>query len=183
MRFPQAWANIASQNSVLRVAIVGVTASGLVALLISLKFAFKDPLIIERSCYSSIKSSTTSQEPTKIEYEQFIKEALSQRFDGDNLAQSDYLSIEELANKTTEQNEMKKRTVRQKIIVNSITRKDDSFFADTDRILAMGNLRSALPFPLTLKIQRTSRSEANPYGLILFNVSIQNQEGVKNESK
>lgn len=183
MRFPQAWANIASQNSVLRVAVLGVATSGLLALLISLKFAFKDPIIIERSCYTSVKDSTSNQEPTKMEFEGFIKEVLSQRFDSDANVQGDLMSLDELSNRTTEQEEMKRRNVKQKIVVNSILRKDETFTVDTDRILSVGGLRSALPFPLTVKLQRATRTLSNPYGLVLLRVSGQNTEGDKNEGK
>ncbi len=183
MRFPQAWANVAKQNSVLRVAVIGVTTSGLLALFISLKFAFKDPLIIERGCFSSVRQASIGQEPTKEEYEGFIKEALSQRFDSDANVQGDFISLEELGSRSVEQEEMKRRNVRQKLVVNVVLKKDDAFAVDTDRILSVGCLRSALQFPLTIKLQRTTRSFSNPYGLVLLKVSAQIAEGTKNEGK
>lgn len=184
MRFPQAWAVVAKQNSVLRVAIFGVTASALMALLVLMNFAFKDPLVIERGCYSTVVAATSRQEPTKEEIEGFIKESLSQRFDTDANVQGDFISLEELGNRSAEQDEMKRRSVRQKVVVNAILKKDDTYIADTDRILAVGSLRSALQFPLTVKLQRTTRSFSNPYGLVLLKVSAQSQEGgSKNERK
>lgn len=182
MRFPQAWANVAKQNSVLRVAILGVTVSGLLALMISLKFAFKDPLIIERGCFSTIAQASSRQEPSKEEVEGFIKEAITERFDTDANVQGDFISLEELGNRSTEQEELKRRNVRQKVLVNSVVKKDDSYAVDTDRILAVGSLRSALQFPLLIKLERTTRSFSNPYGLVLLKIS-QNSEGGKNEQK
>lgn len=184
MRFPQAWAKVAGQNSVLRVAILGVSVSGLLALLISLKFAFKDPIIIERGCYSTVTAATSRQEPTKEEVEGFIKESLSQRFDSDANVQGDFISLEELGNRSAEQEEMKRRNVRQRVVVNTVLNKDDAYAVDTDRILAVGGLRSALQFPLVVKLQRTARSFSNPYGLVLVRVSAQSAEkGGKNENK
>lgn len=179
MRFPQAWAAVARQNSVLRVAILGVTASGLLALLISLKFAFKDPLIIERGCYSTVTAATSRQEATKEEVESFIKVALSQRFDSDANVQGDLISLDELGNRSTEQEEMKRRNVRQRVVVNTVIKKDDAYLVDADRILAVGNLRSALQFPLIVKVEPTTRSFSNPYGLVLLKVSAQQSEGTK----
>ncbi|MGE0526779.1 MAG: hypothetical protein AB7G93_00940 [Bdellovibrionales bacterium] len=179
MRFPQAWAMVAKQNSVLRVAILGVTFSALVVIMISLKFAFKDPLIIERECYSTVITASSRQEPTMEEIKGFIREAISYRFDTDANVQSDFISLDELKNRALEQEEMKRRNVRQKIIVNEVLDKDDSYEVDADRILSVGQLRSALRFPLIVKIQRTSRSPSNPYGLVLLKVSAQNSEGAK----
>jgi len=41
MRFSQAWADVASQNNVLRIAVVGVSFVSFVVLMIALKFAFR----------------------------------------------------------------------------------------------------------------------------------------------
>lgn len=184
MRFPQAWASIAKQNSVLRIAVVGVSISGALALIISLRFAFKDPMIIERGCYAKVVAKTSYQEPTKEEFEGFIREALSQRFDSDINLASDYIAIEELRNRDTEQEELRRRNIRQKIIVNSVVKKDDSFFIDSDRVLSVGSLRSAFQFSLVLQLERQARTQGNPYGLVLLKVSGQNQEeGKKNERK
>ena len=184
MRFPQAWSEIAKQNNVLRMAIVGVSVSGALALLISLKFAFKDPVIIERGCYSKVVAKAANQDPTKEDYEAFVREALSQRFDSDSNVVSDYIAIEELKNRDTEQDELKRRNIKQRVILNSINKKDDLINADSDRILSVGVLRSAFSFQLTLQIQKQARTAANPYGLVLLKVSQQNQEeGKKNEKK
>ena len=184
MRFPQAWAEITKQNNVLRLAIVGVSVSGVLALLISLKFVFKDPLIIERGCYSKVLAKATNQDPTKEDYEAFVHEALSQRFDSDTNVVSDYMAVEELKNRDTEQDELKRRSIKQRVILNSISKKDDVITADSDRILSVGSLRSAFPFLLTLQIQKQARTAANPYGLVLLKVSPKNQdEGKKNEKR
>ena len=183
MRFPKAWAEVAKQNQVLRVAIVGVSISGALALLISLKFAFKDPLIIERGCYSSVVAATSRQAPTRDEIEGFIRESVSQRFDTDANVQADMISLDELGNRSTEQEELKRRGIRQRVLVNSVTFKNDAYLVDADRMLSVGQLRSALAFPLMVKIQRAARSVSNVYGLVLLKVSAQNTEGGKNESK
>jgi hypothetical protein len=184
MRFPQAWAEVAKQNNVLRIAIIGVTLASALALLISLKFAFKDPLIIERGCYSSQIAATSSQDPTKEEIEGFLRESISQRFDTDANVQADLISLDEIASRSAEQEQLKRRGIRQRVLVNSITTKDDSYQLDTDRLLSVGQLRSALSFPLTVKIQRASRSVSNPFGLVVVKVSAQNAKGGnENEGK
>jgi hypothetical protein len=183
MRFPQAWAEIAKQNNVLRIAIIGVSVSAALALLISLKFAFKDPLIIERGCYSSLLAATSRQDPTKEEVEGFLRESISQRFDTDANVQADIISLDEISNRSTEQEELKRRSIRQRVLVNSVAAKGDDYLVDADRLLSVGQLRAALSFPLTVKIERAARSQSNPYGLVLLKVSAQNSEGTKNDRK
>lgn len=183
MRFPQAWAEIAKQNNVLRIAIIGVSVSAALALLISLKFAFKDPLIIERGCYSSLLAATSRQDPTKEEVEGFLRESIAQRFDTDANVQADIISLDEIGNRSTEQEELKRRSIRQRVLVNSVAAKGDDYLVDADRLLSVGQLKSALSFPLTVKIERTARSASNPYGLVLLKVSAQNVEGNKNGRK
>ena len=183
MRFPQAWSEIAKQNNVLRIAIIGVSVSAALALLISLKFAFKDPLIIERGCYSSLLAATSRQDPTKEEVEGFLRESISQRFDTDANVQADIISLDEIGNRSTEQEELKRRSIRQRVLVNSVVAKGDDYLVDADRLLSVGQIRSALSFPLIVKIERAARSGSNPYGLVLLKVSAQNSEGAKNDRK
>ena len=90
--------------------------------------------------------------------------------------------IEELKNRDAEQDELKKRNIKQKITVNSVIKKEGKFAVDSDRILSVGTLRSAFQFPLILDVERQPRTQGNSYGLILLKVSPQNkEEGKKNE--
>ena len=72
MRFSMAWADVAKQNNVLRFAVIGVTFVCVVILMIALKFAFKEPLVIERGCFSTV-ALTQSQAQTPQEIESFLK--------------------------------------------------------------------------------------------------------------
>lgn len=169
MRFSLAWPDIAKQNNVLRVAVIGVTFVSLVVLMIALKFAFKEPLVIERGCLS-IVSPIQSQIQTPQETESFIKEAVTERFNSGALVVGDYFAIEELKARESEQSELARREIKQKVIVNTITQKGDSYLVDTDRILSVGQIRSAFQMPITVTIQKATRTTGNPYGLVVVKI-------------
>jgi hypothetical protein len=40
-----------------------------------------------------------------------------------------------------------------------------------DRLIAVGEIRAAFKFPLALKVETVTRSPANPYGLLLTDVT------------
>lgn len=166
MRFSVAWADIAKQNNVLRFVAVGVTSISFVILIICLKFVFREPLVLERGCYTTV-ASTSSVMQTQQEIEGFVREALSERYNSDAVVIGDYFSLEELKGRENEQTELKRREIKQKIIVNSITKSGPNLIVDADRVFSVGLIRSAFQFPLNVSIANTTRSTANPYGLVI----------------
>lgn len=177
MRFSQAWAEVASQNNVLRVAVIGVSFVSVVILMIALKFAFREPLLIERGCFTSALA-TQSQAQTPQEMESFIKEALAQRFNSETLVVGDYFSLEEIKNRENEQTELKRREIKQRLVVNTIKKQGDEYLVEADRILSVGQIRSAFQMPLTVSVAKNNRTSGNPYGLVLVKVA-----AVKTEEK
>lgn len=169
MRFSLAWADIAKQNNVLRIAVIGVTFVCVVTLMIALKFAFKEPLVIERGCFSVV-SPTQAQMQTPMEVEAFLKEAVVERFNSDAVVVNDYFALDELKSRDSEQVELKRREIKQTIIVNSVTKQGDSYLVDADRILSVGKIRSAFQMPMTVTIGKTTRTSGNPYGLVVLRI-------------
>lgn len=169
MRFSLAWADIAKQNNVLRIAVIGVTFVCVVVLMIALKFAFKDPLLIERGCFTTVLP-IQSQAQTPQEVEGFLKEAMTERFSSDAVVVNDYFALEELRARDSEQTELSRRDIKQKIVVNTVTKQGDSHFVDADRILSVGKIRSAFQMPMTVTIAKTNRTSGNPYGLVVLRV-------------
>lgn len=170
MRFSQAWADVAKQNNVLRIAVIGITFVCVVVLMIALKFAFKEPLVIERGCFSSA-ASTQSQVQTSQEIEAFVREAVTERFNSGAIVVGDYFALEELKARDSEQTELTRREIKQKVVVNSIVKKDDSYLVDADRILSVGQIRSAFQMPMTVTVAKATRTSGNPYGLVVLRVA------------
>lgn len=166
-RFTLAWADIAKENNLLKTLTLSLMGLTLCLGILTMRLALRDPLIIERSC-SSKSLSTVSGARTEDEIQNFLKDAIIQRFNSEGTSNSDLLSIDESNARDLEQAELKRREMKQRVLVNRITKNGETFVADTDRLLSVGSIRSAFIFPVVLEIQSTSRTVTNPYGLVLI---------------
>jgi hypothetical protein len=180
MRFTTAWANVLSQNITLRVTVLLLSLTSLIFCISTMRLSLKDPLIIERACYSSVRKQVDAQHSTS-EIEAFLKFALSKRFDSTASDSKIFLSGEEEGYREKEQDDLSKKGMTQRTLFNAITKVEGSVITvDADHILSVGKIRTILPFPLTVTLSSTDRTEGNPYGLIIRRVA-QNQstEGSK----
>jgi len=170
MRFTTAWSSVLSQNVTLRSATISLSVClGLVSVL-AVKLGAKEPIVIERSCYSKLLAKGSSQH-TKEEIEAFLRTALSQRFDSGVEPSLEVISLEEVSFKKQEQQDLTSKNMRQKVIINSVDMSGADAKIDADRLIAVGQVRTALAFPIRATISTTNRSDSNPYGLILNRVS------------
>jgi hypothetical protein len=169
MKFTTAWADVAAKNVTLKIAVILLSLSTMILGVASAKLSLRDPLIIERSCFSKALSVASNQH-TSQEIEAFVREALAQRFNSES-TEVFLLSSDEQTNRTQEEKEMNTRGMKQRLIVNSVKADGNTVQVDADRLISVGQIRSALPFPLTVIITTASRSQSNPYGLLALKVS------------
>jgi hypothetical protein len=108
--------------------------------------------------------------------EQFIKSSLEKRFNTEAQDVRAYIAEEEVQYRFKEQEDLAKKGITQKLIVNSIKVEGSTATVDSDRIMSAGKVRSALFFPLKVTLASSDRTASNPYGLTLRKVS-QIQEG------
>ena len=168
MKLTVAWAKVISENSILKGVVISLTALVLFLGVTSLKLALRDPLVIERACFSKV-ADVVETKRTNVEIEAFLKEAIAQRFD--SVAQgSNYLSTEERNVRDREQRDLQSRKLAQKVFVNSAAMNGNKITLEADRLISVGDIRSAFRFPLEVKIESVTRSASNPYGLILSTV-------------
>ncbi|MBI4925319.1 MAG: hypothetical protein HY843_05290 [Bdellovibrio sp.] len=181
MRFTTARADTVAQNLTLKVAIGFLTLCVFVLVLTASKLALKAPLVIERACFSkAVKAaSTASAQHSPQEVESFVKEAVSLRFDSDAEVKPGYLSFEEEKFRQQEQKEFSNRNMSQKVIVNSVKIDGAIVKVETDRMISVGQIRSAFNFPLVLNLATSSRTDGNPYGLLLTNATSPKKEELK----
>lgn len=181
MKFNIAWANVVKENVSLKIAllIVGITAIFLGAGLFVV--STKDPIVIERACGARVLEKSTNTKPSVAEIKEFAKEALAQRFNSGLEPKDAFLSPIEIKAKVSEETLLKKKNINQASVVRNIFVVKDKIYADIDRVFAMGESRPAYASKLALDIQYTSRSEDNPYGLILNKVSFLDQKGDKSD--
>jgi len=175
MKFTAAWSELASQNTALKIGCLSLaTATALLGVQL-VRLASKDPLIIERVCFSKAIQPASTTRP-KSEVEAFIKEALHERFDSDAI-DTQLLSVDEQSFRIKEQKELSQRQMSQRVFVNNVS--DDGSHIDSDRLISIGKIRSAFPFSLNVQLTQTPRSESNPYGLILDSVKADKEEPKK----
>lgn len=179
MKFNIAWANVVKENVSLKIAllIVGVTAIFLGAGLFVV--STKEPFVIERACGTRVLEKSINTEPSVSEIKAFAKEALTQRFNSGLEPKEAFLSPIEIKAKVSEETLLKKKNINQASVIRNVFVVKNKTYADIDRVFAMGDSRPAYASKLALDIQFTSRSEDNPYGLILNRISFLDQKGDK----
>lgn len=181
MKFIDAWDSIAKENKTLKVLLFCMSGVSIFLAIAVFKSAVKDPLVIERGCFSKVVSAQKVQ-TTEDEFKEFVKEALAARFSS-NSNQPSLLSLGEKEKRDQEQKDLSSRTMKQTLVVEDVQVIKDKITVQTSRLISVGEIRSAFPFQLSLKVESTDRSYDNPYGLILTDVQAINQKDGKNESK
>lgn len=166
MRFSTAWVKVAAQNVTLKVATVTLSIVALTQLVIISSISSRDPIVIERACFSRTLQPKAS-EPTSEEIKAFLNEALSMRFDSNSYFKDGFLSLEEATTREREQATLKQKQMEQQIIISGFVIDDKSVSVLADRLISSGKIKSALPLNLKIILQKTNRTESNPYGLIL----------------
>ena len=164
MKFITAWSDVLSQNQTLKIVIMCLSCLVVLLGFAAVANSFKPPLLIEKGCYNKVKQAV-SDKHSETEIEAFIKWALGQRFNSDEVLVKDVLSYKESKKRKVEFKEIKHRKLKQKVIVNAVELKDGKAYVDSDRLISVGKVRSAFVFPLVVSLESVSRSMENPYGL------------------
>src|SRR5258708_1748805 len=112
MRFATAWAKVAAQNVTLKVATVILGGITIVQLIFIGQLIARNPLVVERTCYSKVMSAKPA-DPTTDEIKSFIVEALPMRFDSNGFLRDGYFSIEETLAREKELAVLKQRQMLQ----------------------------------------------------------------------
>jgi hypothetical protein len=177
MKFNIAWSQVISQNLILRLALFSESIVIIGLLVATIKASLKEPLIIERGCFSQAVEKS-NPDRGELEIKTFLKEALHQRFDSDGAVQDGFLSKEESNFREEEQKELLSKEIKQRLILNQVIKiNGNEVTVDSDRLISVGTVRSAFPFPLILIISTVNRSQGNPYGLKLMQVKpLQNEK-------
>lgn len=170
MRFTLAWANTVAQNVTLKMAVIVLSLTSITFAMTTAKLSSQKPLILERGCNTRLVEPSSISHTT-AEIEVFIREAARQRFNSDASPIPDYLSREEESARTQEQKELATRNMGQTIIVRGVKTNGSSLEIDADRVISVGQIRSAFVYPFTATLGTTSRTENNPYGLQLMKIT------------
>lgn len=170
MKFSYAWARVAAQNVTLKVCTVILAIVVLVQLFAITSLALRAPLIVERSCLTRTLSLASSQH-SQDEIKAFLQEVLPERLDSDAHPHADYLSMEEAAAREREQAALGEKQMRQRFLFGEASISEKEILVNGDRLISIGKIKSVLPLVLRISVKQVSRSESNPYGLILATIS------------
>lgn len=184
MKFTEAWSSVISQNLNLKITSLVLGAISMILGLTTLRLTFKDSIVIERGCFSTLANKVDDKHSTQ-EIQAFIKTALAQRFDSQTQPIDGLLAIDELNLRNQEQKEFTSRGFKQSVVVSSIvpTEQESQFKVDADRIIAVGEVRSAFRFPLIIKLESKARSNSNPYGLLIVSINQADKDAKSEKEK
>ncbi len=178
MKFTNAWANVLSQNISLKLATLFLLISSVTFALSTVKLALRNPIVVERACETKILKLQSSDRNSQ-EIESFIKDALSMRFDTFANANDSYFSQDEQTARKAEKKELLQRNIQQRLLVNKMKIEGDQVTVDCDRLIQIGAIKSVASVILLVQIATDSRSEFNPYGLVIAKVAVPKKEEVK----
>jgi hypothetical protein len=175
MKLTTAWANVVSQNLTLRATVLILALCTLVFSITTVRLAIRDPLIIDRECVSKAVTSAGAKHST-TEIDAFVRMALTKRFDTGATDTEIFLSDEENGFRAKEQDELSKRNITQRLVINGLKIDGSTVTVDADRLLSVGKVKSAIAFPLVVTLATLDRSTADPYGLSIRRVAQAKQE-------
>jgi hypothetical protein len=167
MKLSNAFDGLARENQFLKalvklLVIVTIAAIGLAFITYD-----KMPLIVERSSRGLEITSATEFARTQLDVKQATALMLHARFDTDAVSPEILLNPKQLALRSAEQIDMKARGMSQSIVIRRVLIEKDRVLVDLDRVISVGEIRSALRARLKVSFEETSPNELNPYGLQL----------------
>ena len=169
MKFIDAWDSIAKENKLLKFLVMGLSLVSIFLCVVALKTVSRDPLVIERGCFSKAVESAGTPVTDK-EIQSFLKEALDARFTTSALNTS-FLSLKQKEIRDREQKEFSSRNMKQTVLLENVLISKDKIEIKAVRLISVGEIKSAFGFPLRVEIERSDRTQDNPYGLLLTEVT------------
>lgn len=168
MRFHVAMDSLEKEVKIWRFAVVSLLILSICLCIGILNTAQKNPLVIERGCLSKVVDPV-GVSVTDFEIQQFVSLALAQRFNSSE-KQMNFISGEQFLAKTKEQLELSRQQMSQVVLTNQVQILEKEILVNADRLISVGEIRSAFKFPLRVLLERVPRTDVNPYGLILSEV-------------
>ncbi len=134
------------------------------------------PLMIQSSTRGLELIQPVDFERSDYDVESATKLMLKARFNTDSISADLFLSDKQIQLRVNEQKELKNRNMLQTIVIRKIEISKDQALVNIDRVIAVGDIRSATKTKLKIAFEETEPNELNPYGLVLSFVEAQNTE-------
>ncbi|MBX3039556.1 MAG: hypothetical protein KF789_02460 [Bdellovibrionaceae bacterium] len=167
MKFSSAVDSLTKENLFLRTA---VKILGFAVLFLTMAVLFlhdKSPVVVERSSRGMEIVQMTKLARSEADIQQAIRLMLIARFDSGAVNADVFLSKRQMELREAEQKEMKARGLYQGVVFRSAKVTKEEAFVEFDRVLSVGEIRSALKTVVKVAFEEVDPTELNPYGLKL----------------
>ena len=136
----------------------------------------REPIIIQSSTrgLEILEPMTVSR--TNLDLKVAAQNMLKARFNTETLSPDLFLADKQQLLRESEQRELKSRNMTQAIIIRNIELSKNQAMVDLDRVIAVGDLRTAIRAKLKIAFEESEPNELNPYGLVLSLAELQNNE-------
>ncbi len=127
----------------------------------------KAPVMVERTSHGLeiVQPTELLRKPGDVE--SAVKLMMTARFNSDANAPELFINPKEMLMRDTEQKEMKSRSMNQSVLIRAVHLTKNEATVDIDRLIAIGELRSALKAQVRITFEEVTPNELNPYGLLL----------------
>lgn len=167
MKFSSSVDALSKENHFLRL-VVKVSLGVICALVVQAYFLYnKEPILVEKSTRGFQIVEPVKFSLNEGDLKNAIKILLKARFESDAISPELFLSSRQLELRDAEQRELKNRSMEQSIVVRNVKVSKSEGWAEFDRVLALGEIRSALRTKVRLGFEEETPNELNPYGLVL----------------
>lgn len=127
----------------------------------------RPPMIVERTTHGLEIVKGMEFSPSEDDIKIAIALMIKARFGTDAVAPEIFLNRTQLALRDAEQKDLKSRNLFQSVIVRGIVLTKDQAVVELDRVISVGEIRSALKAKVKVSFEETTPNELNPYGLLL----------------
>jgi len=125
------------------------------------------PLVMERTSRGLEILNPTEFARSQNDQIQVVRLMMKARFNTETNAPEIYLNAKQMLLRATEQADLKARGMSQSLIVREVKFEKDAIFVNLDRVISVGELRSALKAKVRIAFETVTPNELNPYGLLL----------------
>ncbi len=167
MRFSSAVDSLTKENQFLRYSVKSLTFTSLILALTVIFLHDRSPVVVERSSRGLEIVKMTELVRSQDDLEQALRLMIKSRFDSESPNSEIFLSNRQMELKVLEQKEMKSRGLTQNIVFREAQVSKEEAIVEFDRVLSIGEIRSALKTTVKVAFEETEPNELNPYGLKL----------------
>ena len=179
MKLSSAFDGVAKENQFLKLLakIQLITTIFLIGLVYY--FADRVPVLVERSSRGLEIVSATTFSRSQSDLKQAIAQMMKARFDSGAVSPELFLNPKQILLRVTEQGDMRARGMSQSVVIREVKFEKDQATVDLDRVIAVGEVRSALRARVKVSFEEVSPNELNSYGLLLSLAEPVLEKGVK----